>query len=201
MRPSSPRRSASATTPCRSRARSKGLEAALTPLFAGKPRDVTEENLQARARGVIADGDLEQVRRDGRHHRQQVGNVGRLRHALWRHERRLQSDQGSLQDRGVPAVAAAQYVEAAMARCGPDGVDHSGEHHHQGADGGAAREPDRSGFAAALRRARRHSRDSWSSASGRSPRSSRRASTATPCCGSSACSISPNTSAARPRRA
>jgi len=30
-----------------------GLEAALAPLFAGRPRDVTEENLQARARGVI----------------------------------------------------------------------------------------------------------------------------------------------------
>jgi NAD+ synthase len=31
----------------------KGLEASLAPLFAGKPRDVTEENLQARARGTI----------------------------------------------------------------------------------------------------------------------------------------------------
>ncbi|MGZ5863950.1 MAG: NAD+ synthase [Xanthobacteraceae bacterium] len=31
----------------------EGLEAALAPLFAGKPRDVTEENLQARARGVL----------------------------------------------------------------------------------------------------------------------------------------------------
>jgi NAD+ synthase len=30
-----------------------GLEQALAPVFAGKPRDVTEENLQARARGVI----------------------------------------------------------------------------------------------------------------------------------------------------
>jgi NAD+ synthase len=30
-----------------------GLEAALAPLFAGRPRDITEENLQARARGVI----------------------------------------------------------------------------------------------------------------------------------------------------
>jgi NAD+ synthase len=30
-----------------------GLEAALTGIFAGAPRDVTEENLQARARGVI----------------------------------------------------------------------------------------------------------------------------------------------------
>jgi NAD+ synthase len=30
-----------------------GLENALAPVFAGRPRDVTEENLQARARGVI----------------------------------------------------------------------------------------------------------------------------------------------------
>jgi NAD+ synthase len=31
----------------------RGLEAALTGIFAGAPRDVTEENLQARARGTI----------------------------------------------------------------------------------------------------------------------------------------------------
>jgi NAD+ synthase len=31
----------------------QGLEQSLAPLFAGKPRDVTEENLQARARGTI----------------------------------------------------------------------------------------------------------------------------------------------------
>ena len=31
----------------------EGLEAALAPLFAGLPRDVTEENLQARARGTM----------------------------------------------------------------------------------------------------------------------------------------------------
>ncbi len=31
----------------------EGLEKALAPAFAGKPRDVTEENLQARARGTI----------------------------------------------------------------------------------------------------------------------------------------------------
>lgn len=34
----------------------EGLEAALAPLIAGMPRDVTEENLQARARGVIVMG-------------------------------------------------------------------------------------------------------------------------------------------------
>ena len=58
------------------------------------------------------DGDFQQDRRDGGHDRQQVGNVGRLRHALWRHERRLQSDQGHLQDRSVPAVEPAQRLEA-----------------------------------------------------------------------------------------
>src|SRR4029079_16843377 len=31
----------------------QGLEASLTGIFGGAPRDVTEENLQARARGVI----------------------------------------------------------------------------------------------------------------------------------------------------
>ena len=58
------------------------------------------------------DGDLQQVRPDGGDHRQQVGNVGRLRHALRRHERRLQSGQGPLQDRGLSAGAAAQRLEA-----------------------------------------------------------------------------------------
>ena len=31
----------------------EGLEAVLAPLFAGKPRDITEENLQSRARGTL----------------------------------------------------------------------------------------------------------------------------------------------------
>jgi NAD+ synthase len=31
----------------------KGFEATLAPLFAGRPRDITEENLQARARGTL----------------------------------------------------------------------------------------------------------------------------------------------------
>jgi NAD+ synthase len=31
----------------------EGVEAALKPLFAGKPRDITEENIQSRARGTI----------------------------------------------------------------------------------------------------------------------------------------------------
>ena len=59
-----------------------------------------------------ADGDLQQDRRHGGDDRQQVGNVGRLRHAVRRHEWRLQPDQGYLQDRSVPAVEPAQFVEA-----------------------------------------------------------------------------------------
>ena len=64
------------------------------------------------------DVDLQQVRRDGGHDRQQVGDVGRLRHALRRHERRLQPDQGPLQDGGVPALRLAQPLEAGRARLG-----------------------------------------------------------------------------------
>ena len=118
------------------------------------------------------DGDFQQDRRDGGHDRQQVGNVGRLRHALWRHERRLQSDQGHLQDRSVPAVEPAQRMEAGR-RARAVGRGDPGQHHHAAADGGVAREPDRPGFAAALRDARRASSSGWSSARSRWPRSSR----------------------------
>ena len=49
----SPRRWACSTTSCRSKPPCWASRAALAPLFAGRPRDVTEENLQARARGTI----------------------------------------------------------------------------------------------------------------------------------------------------
>jgi NAD+ synthase len=49
------------------------------------------------------DGALQQVRLNGADHWQQVGNVSGLCHALWRHERRLQPDQGRLQDRRLRA--------------------------------------------------------------------------------------------------
>ena len=93
-----------------------GFEKILSEPFKGLPRDITEENLQARDPRHAVDGDLQQDRRDGGHDRQQVGNVGRLRHALWRHERRLQSDQGHLQDRSVPPVRLAQCRGSRTAR-------------------------------------------------------------------------------------
>ena len=95
------------------------------------------------------DGDLQQARPDGGDDRQQVGNVGRLRHALRRHERRLQPDQGPLQDRGLSAGAAAQRLEA-RGRARPGRERDPRAHHHPRADRGAAREPDRPGLAAAL---------------------------------------------------
>ena len=44
--------SASPTTCCRSRRRSKASATILEPLFANLPRDITEENIQSRMRGV-----------------------------------------------------------------------------------------------------------------------------------------------------
>ena len=49
------------------------------------------------------DGAVEQVRLAGAHHRQQVGAVGGLRHALRRHGRRLRRAQGRLQGQGLLA--------------------------------------------------------------------------------------------------
>ena len=106
----------------------EGFEAALSRCSTALPRDVTEENLQARARGVMLMAISNKFGADGGDHRQQVGNVGRLCHALWRHERRLQSDQGSLQDRGLSPGAAAQPLEAG--RCAGAGRHGDpGEHH------------------------------------------------------------------------
>ena len=62
------------------------------------------------------DGDLEQARPDGADHRQQVGDVGRLRHPLRRHVRRLFRAQGPLQDRRVRAGPLAQRGAAPCAR-------------------------------------------------------------------------------------
>jgi NAD+ synthase len=65
-----------------------GFEEILSKTFAGLPRDITEENLQARTRGTllmaISNKTGAMVVTTGN-----VGNVGRLRHALRRHERRL----------------------------------------------------------------------------------------------------------------
>ncbi len=90
----------------------EGFEKILSKPVAGpRARHHRGKPAGPRARHAV-DGDVQQDRRHGGHHRQQVGDVGRLRHALWRHERRLQSDQGHLQDRSVPPLVTAQFMEA-----------------------------------------------------------------------------------------
>ena len=95
-----------------------GFEVLARQRVRGPPRDIAEENIQARARGTILMAISNKFNADGRHHRQQVGDVGRLCDALWRHERRLQSDQGYLQDRSVPPLELRNELEARTARWG-----------------------------------------------------------------------------------
>ncbi len=93
-----------------------GFETALAPVFAGAKRGRHGgEPAGARPRHP-PDGAVEQARLAGAHDRQQERDVGRLRHALRRHEWRLQSDQGPLQDRGLPPRALAQRA-AVRGRC------------------------------------------------------------------------------------
>ena len=82
------------------------------------PHDITEENIQSRMRGADADGGLQQARLAAAHHRQQVGDGGRLRDDLRRHERRLQPDQGHAQDAGLRAGRVAQRQRAGRQRSG-----------------------------------------------------------------------------------
>ena len=132
----------------------EGFEAALQPLFAGTgARHHRGEPSEPRPRHH-PDGDLEQVRRHGGDDRQQVGNVGGLCHDLRRHERRLQPDQGPVQDGGLPHFGSAQPLEA-EGRLGPGRHRHPREHPHQGTHRRAAREPEGPGFPASLRGSRR----------------------------------------------
>ncbi len=62
--------------------------------------------------GRAPDGAFQQVRPHGAHDRQQVGGVGRLRHALRRHVRRLLGAEGRVQGAGLRAFALAQRAPA-----------------------------------------------------------------------------------------
>ena len=85
-----------------------GFEAALEPSFAGTTaRPDGGERAGAGARHA-ADGALEQVWLARARDRQQVGALGRLRHALRRHGRRIRAPQGHVQDRRVAPLASAQ---------------------------------------------------------------------------------------------
>ena len=81
---------------------------ALGPLFAGRPEDVTEENVQSRLRGLLLMALLEQVRAARPDDREQERARGRLLHALRRHVRRPRPDLGPPEDARLRARPAPQ---------------------------------------------------------------------------------------------
>ncbi len=82
----------------------------LQPVLGDRDEDVTEENIQARCRGLLLMAHLEQDRPHAADDRQQERNGGRLRHAVRRHGRRLCADQGLQQDAGVSPGALSKYA-------------------------------------------------------------------------------------------
>ena len=124
----------------------EAFDEALAQRSTGRDRDLTEENIQARVRGVAADGALEQVRLARRRDREQVGALGRLRDAVRRHGRRVRAPEGRVQDRRVPALAPPERAR----RPGADPADD----HRPRTERRAARQPARPGLAAAVPGAR-----------------------------------------------
>ena len=126
-----PKRSACATTPCRSHEPVDGFGEALRqdPSRARTP-DITEENIQSRVRGATLMAISNKFGAHGADDRQQERDVGRLRHALRRHVRRLQSAQGPLQDGGLRALALAQRARA-EGRARTRRPRHPREHHRR----------------------------------------------------------------------
>ena len=133
----------------------EGFEAILADTFKGLPRDITEENLQARTRGTllmaISNKTGAMVVTTGNKSEMSVGYAT------------LYGDMNGgfnpIKDIYKTEVfrlsSLAQSLEAR--RCaGTVRRGDPGEYHHPAADRGAARKPDRSGFAAALRYPRRH---------------------------------------------
>ena len=177
-----------------------GLEKALAPVFAGQQRDVTEENLQARARGTIL---------------MAISNKFGLMVVTTGNKSEMSVGYATLygdMNGGFNPIKDLYKTEVfRLSRL--RNVVEAGRRARRPAARSSRRTSSTSRRPRSCARTRRtrtrcrlttcstRSWSGWSSARSRSPRSSRRASTATPWCGSSACSISPNTSAGRRRRA
>ena len=186
------------STACRSSRRSAALAAMLEPMFAGRPPDITEENLQARIRGVIlmalSNKLGEMVLTTGNKSEMSVGyatlygdmcggysvlkdvyKTDGLRARRWRNQH-------------LPAARAAR-----------PGARDPRARDHQAALGRAARGPDRPGQPAALRRAGRDPPGPGRAGPVGARAGRARATTRRWCAGSRTCSTSPSTSAARRR--
>ena len=124
----------------------KPYEAAFHKLFGDDTFDITNENVAGAHPRQHPHGLVQPHRRDGALHRQQIGAGGRLLHALRRHGRRPRAPRRRLQDDGLSRRALAE----SRARADP------GSTMTKPPSAELRPESDRSGFAAAVRRARRH---------------------------------------------
>ncbi len=177
----------------------EGLEGALAPAFAGLPRDVTEENLQARARGTILMAlsnkfDL-MVVTTGNKSEMSVGYA-----TLYGDMNGGFNPVKDLYKTEVFRLSRLRNGWKPDGAMGPDGLvipeniitrPPTAELRENQKD-----EDSLPPYACSIR-----SSSGWSSARSRSRRSSPPASIRQPSCASSACSTSPNTSAGRRRRA
>ena len=151
-----------------------GLTWGLKDLFAGTNADITEENLQSRVRGTILMAISNKfgamVVTTGNKSEMSVGYA-----TLYGDMNGGFNPIKDLYKTEVYALARWRNAQCPGRRRSARGRRHSGTDPDQGADGGTARQSDRSGFAAALRRARRYPAIAWSKTNCRSPPSSRAA--------------------------
>ena len=131
-------------------------EGVLAPLFEGRQRDVTEENIQARIRGVllmaISNKFGELLVTTGNKSEMSVGYA-----TLYGDMCGGYSVLKDIYKTEVYALSQWRNEHPPEGACGPARPRHPGAVHHQGADRGAAAEPDRPGLASTVRRARRDS--------------------------------------------
>ncbi len=172
----------------------------LAPAFAGRQPDITEENLQSRARGVT----LMALSNKFGSMVVSTGNKSEMSAGYATLYGDMCGGYAVLKDvykTTVFELARWRNAHRPAATAGPAGSGDARARHHQAADRRAQAQPDRPGHPAALRGARRHPGVPDRARNGRAG-DRRRAGTTRPwCAASSACSTAPNTSAARRRRA
>ncbi len=129
-----------------------GFEKILAPVFDGLERDITEENLQARARGTllmaISNKTGAMVVTTGNKSEMSVGYA-----TLYGDMNGGFNPIKDIYKTEVFRLSSLRNALEAGRRARTVGRGDPGQHHHPAADRGVAREPDRPGFAAALRRA------------------------------------------------
>ncbi len=116
----------------------------LAPVLEGAAQDATEENIQARCRGLLLMAISNKTGRMLADHRQQERDGRRLCDALWRHGRGLCADQGLQQDTRLPAGELPELI----GRC------NTGARHHPPAVRRAPAGTARQRFTATVRGAR-----------------------------------------------